>query len=57
MDMSVTGGGAVRQRLVSPQGSTAVSQHFVMGWVSVWKDIVFGMLIAGTITVLVPRDC
>jgi uncharacterized protein len=34
---------------------TAVSHYFVMDWASVWLDIALGLLIAGTIAVLVPN--
>lgn len=55
MDMSVTGG-SVWQRMTSPKGITAISHYFVMDWVSVWKDIAGGVLIAGALAAWVPRS-
>src|SRR5437660_6098090 len=49
MDMAVTEGGSLWQRITSPQGLTAVSHYFVMDWVSVWPDIAGGLLIAGAL--------
>jgi hypothetical protein len=40
MDMSVTEGGSLWQRLTSERGLTAISHYFVMDWASVWLDIV-----------------
>jgi uncharacterized membrane protein YraQ (UPF0718 family) len=54
MDMSVQAGGSLWQRLRSPQGFTATASYFVMNWVSVWIDIVGGLLIAGALTAWVP---
>jgi uncharacterized membrane protein YraQ (UPF0718 family) len=56
MDMSVRGGGSLLSRLTSPEGLTAVSHYFVMDWVSVWMDIVGGLLIAGALAAWVPPD-
>jgi uncharacterized protein len=56
MDLSVRGGASVLSRLISPQGLTAVSHYFVMDWVSVWMDIVGGLLIAGALTAWVPSE-
>ena len=56
MDMSVTEGGTLWQRLTSPQGFTAVSHYFVMDWVSVWVDIGGGLLIAGALAAWVPNE-
>src|SRR5215472_17341650 len=56
MDMSVRGGGSFLSRLMSPEGLTAVSRYFVMDWVSVWMDIVGGLLIAGALAAWVPSD-
>jgi len=53
MDMSVTGG-SVLQRVFSEKGRTAISHYFVMDWVSVWKDIAGGLLIAGALAAWVP---
>jgi hypothetical protein len=56
MDMSVRGGGSLFSRLTSTEGLTAVSHYFVMDWVSVWMDIVGGLLIAGALAAWVPPD-
>jgi uncharacterized membrane protein YraQ (UPF0718 family) len=53
MDMRVTGG-SVLHRIVSEKGKTAISHYFVMDWVSVWKDIAGGLLIAGALAAWVP---
>lgn len=55
MDMSVTEGGSLWQRLTSDKGLTAVSHYFVMDWASVWLDIVGGLLIAGALAAWVPQ--
>src|SRR3954453_23977606 len=44
MDMSITEGGSLRRRLLSPRGFTAVSHVFVMEWAAVLRDIVLGLL-------------
>ncbi len=54
MDMSVTGGGSLWQRIRSPKGLTAISHYFVMDWAAVWKDIAGGLLIAGALAAWVP---
>jgi hypothetical protein len=54
MDMSVQGGGSFWRRLRSPEGSTAVSQIFVMEWAAVIRDVVIGLLIAGAVGAWVP---
>ena len=54
MDMSVTEGGSLWQRITSPEGLTAISHYFVMDWASVWMDIVGGLLIAGALAAWVP---
>jgi uncharacterized membrane protein YraQ (UPF0718 family) len=54
MDMSVTGGGSLWQRIRSPKGFTAISHYFVMDWAAVWKDIAGGLLIAGALAAWVP---
>jgi uncharacterized protein len=56
MDMSITEGGSIWQRLRSPQGFTAVSNHFVMDWAAVWMDIVGGLLIAGALAAWIPNS-
>ena len=54
MDMSVTEG-SLGRRLTSSKGFTAISHYFVMDWMSIWKDIVLGLLIAGALAAWVPR--
>jgi uncharacterized protein len=56
MDMSVTEGGSLWQRLTTEQGLTAISHYFVMDWASVWLDIVGGLLIAGALGAWVPHE-
>jgi hypothetical protein len=53
--MEVTEGTLV-QRVFSDEGRTAISHYFVMDWVSVWKDIIGGLLIAGALAAWVPMD-
>ena len=55
MDMSVTEGGSVWQRMTSDRGFTAISHYFVMDWAAVWLDIVGGLLIAGALAAWVPN--
>src|SRR2546425_728056 len=55
MDMSVTEGGSLWQRMTSDRGRTAISHYFVMDWASVWVDIVGGLLIAGALAAWVPH--
>ncbi len=54
MDMAVTEGGSLWQRITSEEGLTAISHYFVMDWASVWLDIVGGLLIAGALAAWVP---
>ena len=54
MDMSVTEGGTLIQRAVSPRGLTAISHYFVMDWAAVYKDVFGGLLIAGFAGTLIP---
>ena len=54
MDMLVSGQGSVLARALSPKGLTAISHFFVMDWVSVWSDIVLGLLISGALAAWVP---
>ncbi|HEV2235832.1 MAG TPA: permease [Ktedonobacterales bacterium] len=54
MEMSVESGGSLLARLLSARGFTAVSQLFVMDWVSVWVDVLGGFLIAGALAAWVP---
>jgi uncharacterized membrane protein YraQ (UPF0718 family) len=56
MDMSVTEGGSLWQRLTSERGLTAISHYFVMDWAAVWLDIVGGLLIAGALAAWVPAE-
>jgi len=56
MDMSVTEGGSLWQRITSEQGLTAISHYFVMDWASVWLDIAGGLLIAGALAAWVPAE-
>jgi uncharacterized membrane protein YraQ (UPF0718 family) len=56
MDMSVSEGGSLWQRITSEQGFTAISQYFVMDWASVWLDIAGGLLIAGALAAWVPTE-
>src|SRR5437763_7654592 len=56
MDMSVENGRSLWQRLSSPEGGTATSHYFVMDVLAVWKDIVIGLLIAGSLGAWVPAD-
>jgi uncharacterized membrane protein YraQ (UPF0718 family) len=56
MDMSVSGGGTLWQRITSEQGFTAISHYFVMDWASVWLDIAGGLLIAGALAAWVPDE-
>src|SRR5215469_16619454 len=55
MDMSVTEGGSLWQRITSERGLTAISHYFVMDWAAVWMDIVGGLLIAGALAAWVPN--
>jgi uncharacterized membrane protein YraQ (UPF0718 family) len=55
MDMSVTEGGSLRQRITSDRGLTAISHYFVMDWAAVWLDITGGLLIAGALAAWVPH--
>jgi len=48
--------GSWRQRLTSSEGWTAVSHFFVMNWSMLWRDIVVGLLISGTLGALVPNS-
>jgi uncharacterized membrane protein YraQ (UPF0718 family) len=56
MDMSVSEGGTLWQRITSEQGFTAISHYFVMDWASVWLDISGGLLIAGALAAWVPAE-
>jgi uncharacterized protein len=54
MDMSVSGGGTVWQRLRSPAGFTATSHVYVMEWAAILRDIVIGLVAAGMLAAWVP---
>src|SRR5260370_28909589 len=54
MDMSVTEGGTLWQRIASAEGMTAISHYFVMDWAAVWLDIVGGLFIAGPLAAWGP---
>ena len=56
MDMSISGGGTLWQRITSEQGLTAISHYFVMDWASVWMDIAGGLLISGALAAWVPAE-
>src|SRR5260370_168250 len=56
MDMSVSEGGTLWQRITSEQGFTAISHYFVMDWASVWMDITGGLLISGGLAAWVPAE-
>ena len=55
MDMSITEGGSLWQRMTSDRGFTAISHYFVMDWAAVWLDIGGGLLIAGALAAWVPK--
>jgi uncharacterized membrane protein YraQ (UPF0718 family) len=56
MDMAVTDGGSLWQRIRSDQGLTAISHFFVMDWAAVWLDIAGGLLISGALAAWVPPE-
>jgi uncharacterized membrane protein YraQ (UPF0718 family) len=47
--------GTWRARLSSGEGWTAISHFFVMNWSMLWKEILVGLLISGTLGALVPN--
>ena len=53
MDMSVSEG-SLLQRIFSARGFTSISHYFVMDWLSIWRDIALGLLIAGAMAAWVP---
>jgi hypothetical protein len=55
MDMSVTEGGSLWQRMTSDRGLTAISHYFVIDWAAVWLDVAGGLWIAGALAVWVPN--
>ncbi len=54
MDMSIQGNGSIWSKLFSKKGFTAISHFYVLDWISVWKDIALGFLIAGALAAWVP---
>jgi uncharacterized membrane protein YraQ (UPF0718 family) len=56
MDMSITEGGSLWQRITSERGFTAISHYFVTDWASVWMDIAGGLLISGALAAWVPAE-
>jgi uncharacterized membrane protein YraQ (UPF0718 family) len=54
-DMAVKGDSSILRKLRSPEGFTATSHFFVMDWVSIWADIVIGLLIAGALAAWIPK--
>jgi uncharacterized membrane protein YraQ (UPF0718 family) len=54
-NMAVESSASVWRKLKSPAGITATSHFFVMDWVSIWTDIVLGLLIAGALAAWVPQ--
>jgi uncharacterized membrane protein YraQ (UPF0718 family) len=56
MDMSVQREGSFWRRLLSGEGFTSVSHVFVMEWSAILRDLILGLLIAGTIAAWVPES-
>jgi uncharacterized protein len=56
MDMSVGTPGSLWRQLGSSGGFTAVSHVFVMEWAAIIRDVVGGLLIAGTLAAWVPES-
>src|SRR4029079_17676663 len=56
MDMSVSGGGTLWQRLRSPAGFTATSHVYVMEWAAILRDSVIGLVAAGMLAAWVPES-
>jgi uncharacterized membrane protein YraQ (UPF0718 family) len=56
MDMSVQREGSFWQRLLSREGFTSVAHVFVMEWAAILRDLVVGLLIAGSIAAWVPES-
>jgi uncharacterized protein len=54
MDMSVASDKPLIARMFSAEGFTAISHYFIMGWASLWLDIVIGLVIAGALAAWVP---
>jgi uncharacterized membrane protein YraQ (UPF0718 family) len=55
-DMAVKGSGSIWHKITSFEGLTAISHFFVMDWVSIWSDIVLGLVIAGALAAWVPES-
>lgn len=55
MDMAVTEG-PFFSRIFSKKGFTVISHYFVMDWMSIWKDLVIGLLISGILAAWVPNE-
>ncbi len=55
-DMSVEGNSSIWEKLKSDKGKTATSHYFMMDWVSIWTDIVLGLLVAGALAAWVPKS-
>jgi uncharacterized membrane protein YraQ (UPF0718 family) len=56
MDMAVIERGTLPSRLFSKNGKTVTSHYYVMDWQAVYKDILVGLLIAGTAAAWVPES-
>jgi uncharacterized membrane protein YraQ (UPF0718 family) len=54
MDMSIAARGSFTRRLLSGAGLTSVAHVFVMEWAAILRDLVIGLLIAGSIAAWVP---
>jgi uncharacterized membrane protein YraQ (UPF0718 family) len=55
-EMALEGNKSIWSKLYSPEGKTSTSHFFIMDWLSIWKDIVLGLLIAGTLAAWVPQS-
>lgn len=55
-DMSVKGNASPLRKLFTSEGFTATSHFYVMDWISVWTDLVLGLLIAGAVAAWVPQS-
>lgn len=55
MDISQTRG-SFFNRMFSKEGITSISHYFVMEWLSIWKDLVFGFVLAGSLAAWVPNS-
>jgi len=56
MDMSIQDNGNLWHRLFSRRAITSISHIFVMEWAAVIRDIVIGLLIAGSVAAWVPNS-